>query len=188
MPSYPPFPVLVEKPNKNRMLEVRRAPVSMMSMIFVFLASVIGAYLLTVFLQEGPLRFISTSFLSPRIFALVPLVLLLEILRRLHNDLYIFSQHRLTHLRGRFSLSYNVPVIKYIDIRAINVVQDFWGRIFNYGDISVGTAAHEGNEILISGVKAPEELAMLLDQLRTNSLRVESAEMKTQHSTSATSD
>lgn len=160
------------------MLEVRRTPVSMLSMIFVFLASVVVVYLVTIFLQEGPLRFLPLSIISPRVLALIPFVLLLEILRRLHNDLYIFSQHRLTHLRGRFSLSYNVPVVKYIDIRAINVVQDFWGRIFNYGDISVGTAAHEGNEILISGVKAPEELAMLLDQLRTNSLRVESAELK----------
>lgn len=150
-----------------------------MSLIAVFLGSIVVVYFMTALFHTGPLSTLPfAGFFSPRIFTVIPLVLLLEIVRRVHNDLYVFSQHRLTHLHGRFSLSYNVPVIKYEDIRAINVVQDFWGRIFDYGDIAVGTAAHEGNEILISGVRSPEQLAMLLDQLRTNSLKVESHELR----------
>lgn len=155
-----------------------------MSMIVVFLFSVLCVYFVANFVQDSFLARMSLlSQNAPRILAIVPLVILLEILRRLHNDLYIFSLHRLTHLRGRFSLSYNVPVVKYADIRAINVIQDFWGRIFNYGDISVGTAAHEGNEIFMSGVKEPEKLAMLLDNLRSYSLRVETAEVAADIST-----
>lgn len=120
--------------------------------------------------------------LSPRLIAIIPLLILLELLRRLHNDLYIFGMHRLTHLRGRLSFSYNVPVIKYADIRAINVMQDFWGRVFNYGDIAIGTAAHDGNELVISGVNAPVELATLLDQLRSQSMSVEAQEFNRQQS------
>ncbi len=178
MASYPDFETLIKNPEKSRILRVRRAPVSMFSMIVVFLLSVVGVYLFTEFIQNSLFSsFTTITSKLPRIVSIIPLLLLLEILRRLHNDLYIFSVHRLTHLRGRFSLSYNVPVVRYADIRAINVIQDFWGRIFNYGDIAVGTAAHEGNELVIAGVKDPEELALLLDQFRSHSLRVDSLEV-----------
>ncbi len=181
MATYPDFEILINNPEKNRLMQVRRAPVSMLSMIVVFILSVVGVYLFTTFVQSS----LVTSFTSftkniPRILSLFPVALLLEIMRRLHNDLYIFSLHRLTHLHGRFSLSYSVPVIKYADIRAINVIQDFWGRIFNYGDIAVGTAAHDGNELVILGVKNPEGLALILDKLRSHSMRVESRELTTE--------
>ena len=176
---YPEFETLIQNPNTNRLLEVRRSPISMLSLIAFFIISVVGVYFAIHYIHESFIfALLPDSVVSPRLLTAIPLLLLLEILRRLHNDLYILSQHRITHLHGRFSLSYNVPVIKYVDIRAINVIQDFWGRIFDYGDVAVGTAAHEGNEILIHGVKSPDKLALLLDQLRSHSIAIENADAK----------
>ena len=174
MRFYPDFDSLSEVPTKSRLLEVRRSFRSILSLILVCAASVVIVYLIIYyahvsgFYKNLPLL----RHFSPRYLGVIPLLFLLEIVRRRHDDLYIFGLHRLTHLKGRFSLSYNIPVIKYSDIRAINVSQDFMGRIFDYGSVSIGTAAHEGNELLVAGVRAPEELAKLIDDLRSNSLRL----------------
>ena len=169
MASYPTFEELISRENQSRLLEVRRTPRSMVSLIVLLIASVLIIFGATEYLAHQPQLAWIFSFINPRYLSLAPLILLLEILRRYHNDLYIFSAQRLTHLRGRYSLGYNIPVVKYTDIRAINVMQDFWGRVLNYGDIAIGTSAHLGNEIIISGVSDPEKLAYLIDSLRTYS-------------------
>jgi hypothetical protein len=173
--TYPDPTILLQQQNANRLLEVRRSPRSLLSLIILFFILVAFAFVSSELFIRVKIIADIFSFLDPRYFALLPGFLFLEILRKYHNDLYIFGAHRLTHLRGRFSLSYHVPVVKYGDIRAINVMQDFWGRIFNYGDVIIGTAAHQGNELVISGVKDPEKLAYLIDSLRDFSIRENSS-------------
>lgn len=178
MNCYPDFETVIESPNKSRLLELRRAVRSNLLLVVLFVFSVIGVYIITYISETSPLvKFIPTFISpSPRWLSIVPAGILLEIIRRQYDDLYIFGLHRITHLRGRLSLSYNIPVVKYADIRAINVSQSFWGRVLDYGEVSIGTAAHEGNELLITGIRAPEELALLLDKLRSNSIDLQSAE------------
>ena len=168
--TYPDSTTLLQNSNQTRLLEVRRTPSSLLSLISLFLLTAVVTFFCQAFFAQSKFFAELFGFVNPRYFAAIPVVIFIEILRRYHNDLYIFSAHRLTHLRGRFSLAYHVPVIKYSDIRAINVVQDFWGRILNYGDVVIGTAAHQGNELVMSGVKDPEELAYLIDSLRSFSV------------------
>ncbi len=96
----------------------------------------------------------------------LPVSLGLETIRRYYNDLWIFDSHRVTHNAGRLSLKYHVPVIKYIHIRAITVSQSILGRILNYGDIYLGTAGEDGNELVVKGVCSPRKLAHHIDMLR----------------------
>ncbi|MCB0352557.1 MAG: PH domain-containing protein [Bdellovibrionales bacterium] len=96
----------------------------------------------------------------------VPLLFLAETLRVHHDDLYIFEKTKVTHQGGRLSLTYSVPVIYYRDIRSITVRQSLWGRIFDYGIIELSTAAQGETEMFIEGVGTPDELAVLVDELR----------------------
>ncbi len=170
MSYYPPFEVIIGQ-NSQRLLEVRRSLRSIIPNIFYFLVSVYIVYLLNYYFYDwsppesiGILRHLSVRWL-----AIVPVLFLAEIVRRYHNDLYIFELHRLTHLEGRLSLSYKVPVITYVDVRAITVFQDIFGRIFDYGEVSIGTAAKDGDELVISGVRDPVGLARIVDEFRNYS-------------------
>ena len=171
MSYYPTFEEIIAQPDTAKLLEVRRSLRSIIPNIFYFLITTIIVYILNYYFYDAsfPDDIPVLRHLSVRWLAIVPLLFLAEIFRRYHNDLYIFELHRLTHLEGRLSLSYKVPVITYVDVRAITVIQDIFGRIFDYGVVSIGTAAKDGDELIISGVRDPVSLAKLVDDLRNNS-------------------
>jgi len=174
MAYYPPFEELIAQPDTTNLLEVRRSLRSIIPNIFYFFLTVVVVYILNYYFYDvgfpediPVLRHFSVRWLS-----IVPILFLLEIVRRYHDDLYIFEMHRLTHLEGRLSLSYSVPVITYVDIRSITVFQDIFGRIFDYGVVSIGTAGKDGDELIISGVRDPVGLSRLLDQFRNHSKQI----------------
>lgn len=170
--TYPTLEELIQAPNKSHLFEIRPAYRSMLKLIFGFFWSIIIAYSIVILKNsyaDSPIG-ATLDLIPTRILTLAPIGFLIEIVRRRHNDLYVLAMHRITHYRGRLSFNYHVPVIKYGDIRAINVEQNFIGRILNYGDVELGTAAHDGNELTISGAIDPSRLALLMDQLRTNSM------------------
>jgi membrane protein YdbS with pleckstrin-like domain len=174
MSYYPSFEEILQRPDVTRLLEVKRSLRSIIPNIFYFCVTVVVVYFLNYFFYDVRpsenipiLRHISVRWL-----AIVPVLFLAEIVRRYHDDLYIFDLHRLTHLEGRLSLSYKVPVITYIDVRAISVTQDIFGRIFDYGTVSIGTAAKDGDELVMSGVRDPESLGKLVDEFRNYSKQI----------------
>ena len=179
MAHYRNIDTITKEPQGAFLFVVRPSFRAQIPLILVFVvALIICINLASVVINNGTR--LSWLPLSPallaRIIGLVPLGFLLEILRRRYNNLYQFGIHRVTHKKGRVSLQYEVPVIKYGDIRAINVRQRFWGRVLDYGSVSIGTAAQQDDEMLIEGVRAPEELARLIDFLRTKSDESESTE------------
>jgi membrane protein YdbS with pleckstrin-like domain len=105
--------------------------------------------------------------LSFRWTAIVPIIMLLEIVRRYNDHLYVFERDKIMHHAGLLSLTYNVPAIRYSDIRAIHVKQGIIGRILNFGDIEICTAAQDRTEILITGIHAPLSLANFIEEMRS---------------------
>lgn len=99
---------------------------------------------------------------------LVPILISLEFMRRYHNDLYVFEKDQVKQISGRLSLQYKIPIVKYLDIRAITVEQGLFGRLLNYGTVALGTASSEGNELEIAGIANPLHVATKIDDLRTN--------------------
>jgi hypothetical protein len=157
MSRYPTFEELKLKPNQNELLVVRRSLMSLLPLIWLFIFTVLVAVTF-LYLSKTSLFYSKfLYFIKPSVVAVIPLLALVEIIRRLYNDVYLIGVNRLVHKKGRLSFAYNVPVVRFEDIRAVNVVQDFWGRILGYGDILVGTSAQLGNEIIISGVKHPDQ-------------------------------
>ncbi len=106
--------------------------------------------------------------------AVLPVVLVLELVRRYINDRYIITRDQVVHQQGRVSLRYSVPSIRCIDLRALSVDQTLWGRILNFGNLGLATAAQSGIEVFMSGIVAPAELAQLIDDLRVESQRANS--------------
>lgn len=189
MSFYPPFREIIETADREQLLSVKRSLRSIIPNIFYFLCAtaVVGVleyYLYDVAMPDLPI----IRHLSIRWLAIIPIVFLLEIVRRYHDDLYIFGEHRLTHLEGRLSLSYSVPMINYSDVRAITVQQDIFGRILDYGTLQIGTAAVEGNEVTIAGVRSPVELAAIIDEFRTYSKSRRSDEQKDESNESVIND
>ena len=51
-------------------------------------------------------------------------------------------------------------------MRAVNLKQGVWQRIFGIGDIEIGTAASAGTEIRIAGIANPSEIVKKINSLR----------------------
>jgi len=171
MAPYSKFEQQIIQRDGKILFEMRRSPRSILSYIFTFLVLTAVVSLIIYFFPDNQVMkdVPIIKHISPRWLALLPLLVLFEMFRKYHDDLYVFTQHRLTHRSGRLSLSYSVPAIKYIDIRAIDVLQDIPGRIFNYGTIEIGTAAQEDSELCMEGVLAPKKIADFVDNLRSHS-------------------
>jgi hypothetical protein len=165
---YPTLEELLIAEDKTKLLEVRRA---FRSNIVPF--SILGLTLLGVialFVNYPDARFPDSipavGGASLRWLAVLPAVVLLEIIRRYHDDLYIFGIEKVTHYEGRLSLNSSVPSLKYSDIKAIQVEQTIPGRLLNFGNVLLDSAAQDGAELVISGVLSPLELAKLVERLR----------------------
>jgi hypothetical protein len=149
----------------DRLFELKRSLRSIFPRLLLFLLASIIVVLANVKSSFDPNIGERFSFFF-RILGVIPLVICLDILRLHYNDLYIFSRYKLTRISGRISFSYNVPTINYSDIRAIVVEQGFFGRLLDYGNILLGTAAQDKHELILEGVVSPYELSKLIEEFR----------------------
>jgi len=171
------YPTLEEalqrKEQKERILfQFRRSWYSILGYFITALLALLFTVLLIYLF--GHLRIPTTvpvlRSLSVYFLLIVPIGIVLEGLRQYHDDLYIFEGERVIHKGGRLSINYAVPTIKYADLRSIGVHQSIFGRIFDYGDVILETAALDDSELSLGGVRHPFELAEFVDSLRTFSL------------------
>jgi len=198
---YPNIEVLLADLPKERLLEVRRSLRSTLPALALFVASVVlvlginlavweavdspnftGTPSITASAQlsndESYSALFGTLLLktgipasSLRWLALIPAIILLEIFRRHNDDLYVFGEMSVIHYEGRLSLNSSVPSIKYEDIKAITVDQNLVARLFDFGNILLDTPSQDGVELTITGVRAPLELTLLIEEFRDYAIR-----------------
>ena len=80
-----------------------------------------------------------------------------------------FTSYEITNLRiivrtGFIEKIQNEIWIK--DMRGVNLVQSFWERLFRIGNIQIGTAANESNEIYMIGIPRPQQVVDMINNLR----------------------
>ena len=170
MSFYPSYQELCQRNNQEKVLEVKTSFRAILPIIFMFFGSFIGVYFLC-YLDEMSQFRQSLPFLkhlSPRWLGIIPAIFLIETFRRRYDDLYLFSNNTVQHYNGRLSLKYTVPSVKYSDIKNLIVDQTIWGRILDYGDVELGTAAQADVEMILTGVRSPVELANLIEEMRAN--------------------
>lgn len=162
----------IQESDKDSLLEIKRPFRANMALLIYFLLSVVGYVVINAAVASlHPDDFPVLKLLSPRWLILVPCILLLEMVRRHLDHLYVFSHNKLTKIEGRLSFNYNVPSIKYADIKGIVVHQTFWGRVFDYGKVALGTAAQDESELVMDGVGNPYAVAELIEQLRAYNIK-----------------
>ena len=161
---YMHYPLATEllKTDQDTLLTLTRSARSLLKMIFFVVVSFIVVAVL--------MQIMSRYDLPVRWLGLLPAGILAETVRRYYDNVWVIGRDRVTHYRGRLSLSYAVPTVRYTDMRAINVDQDIWGRILDYGNVELGTAGTDGFELVLIGVRSPTRLAEMLDELRTASI------------------
>lgn len=108
-----------------------------------------------------------------RLVGLFPLGFFLSVLHYRFNNVYVLDHTNISRQEGRLSFSFRNPSIRYVDIKGVTVYQTFWGRILDFGSLELGTAASDGNELTIQQVKAPYELAELIEALRRRNLAID---------------
>jgi Bacterial PH domain len=179
MAKYPTLQDILDKFGDNltkdtEILRTRRSLRSLLKLTTFFLAVLIATiYLIYMYPNFNLIGAITTkSYVSIRWLGIFPAILFLELLRRRHNDLYVFTLHTLSRHAGRLSLNFYLSNIRYIDIRAVIVHQNIWARIFGYGSVELDTAAQEKTELYLEGVKDPESLGNLIEELRKYSLNL----------------
>lgn len=99
-----------------------------------------------------------------RLLALAPALMVLNQLRIYFNNVYVFTNKDITQHKGLLSTSYASYSIEYQHIRNAMVTQSLRGRLLNYGNIMLDTAATDAIEIFIQGVYAPR---LLLQRIET---------------------
>lgn len=100
-----------------------------------------------------------------RLLGLIPALLVLNQLRIYFNNVYIFTNRAITQHKGLLSTSYGTYSIEYKHIRNAMVTQNLRGRILNYGDIMLDTAATDSVEIFIQGIYAPRQLLKCVENI-----------------------
>lgn len=170
MAGYPELSALLADRSRRSTFCVHRSLLSILSLFAWCGFWVFVIYSLDWYLSDfTPPDWLIVRHLSLRWLALIPSLLLLEILRRRFDNLWVFERKQVKHLGGRLSLHYFQPTIRYSDVRAITVHQGLLDRLLNVGDVQVETAGTDQVEMVLSGVRAPHELAFLIDRLRRSS-------------------
>lgn len=90
----------------------------------------------------------------------IGLILLIYVYLDHRGKKYTVTDRRVTAKKG--ILTKTVDEVNIAHIRSMNVKQDLWGRMMNYGDVFIGTAGTEGVEVTIRGVKNPVALKDLI--------------------------
>lgn len=165
---YPDLETLLQGKDRAKLLVIKRSWLSILSSVFLFLKALLIVYVINLIFYDVQFsKYIPfLKYFSIRWLAIVPAIFLIEVIRRYHNDIYILGLQRITRISGRLGLSYKVPTVNYAHIRSVRVDQDIYGRIFNYGNIAVSTAAQEDVELWLEGIRDPEGLAGLIEDIR----------------------
>lgn len=91
-------------------------------------------------------------------FLIVPIIILIITILEIKKDTWELGQDKLIHRYGLFSKNEHIILVK--DITEANVSQTLWGRMFKFGDVSIGIIGKRNMHIQC--VKNPEEAAETL--------------------------
>lgn len=158
--------------HEHFLLRVYPCIYSRFSLCLITIATSLGAILFVLRTCSGN----SSLECSPSLIrwaVLIPLGFFLAILHYRFNNAYELDNTNICRQEGRLSFRFRCPSVRYDDIRGITVHQSFWGRILDYGSIELGTSATGKMELMIEDVRAPNELADLIEILRRKNLVLE---------------
>jgi hypothetical protein len=109
---------------------------------------------------------------------LLPIIYFGFIVHQLKNSIYSISAEQVRATHGRLSFSKQDTEIDVIDVRGVEIRRPLLGRLFNYGSVEIGTAAHQGEEILMRGVADPSCVRDIILHYKERAVQKEGSETK----------
>lgn len=114
--------------------------------------------------------------LSLPLFWLIPLGGFFDLVYRIYNVRFELTSRFIEARTGILSLNQNITRIRYEDVRGAEIDQTILGRMLDYGDVQVGTAASAEMEVIISAISAPRELQEMILRERDRRVELEKAQ------------
>ena len=98
-------------------------------------------------------------------FLIVPLIILIYNIIALKNEVIEFYDDKIIYKKG--VLNKSETTVTFMGVYAVNINQSLYGRIFNYGDITVDAVGKW--DINSNGIKNPKGLKAYLEQYSVKS-------------------
>lgn len=106
------------------------------------------------------------------LFWLMPCYILIIGILRIYDVRYIIDSRGLEAKVGILRLNQTITRVLYSDIRSAETDQSLIERLFNVGDVEIGTAATAQIEVIFRGVAAPREVQNIIQRERDKMLEI----------------
>lgn len=97
---------------------------------------------------------------------LIGVIMLLYVYINIKTTCFVITNKRVIMKTGLLSISQSE--VRVDDIRGVNLQRGLWQRIIGTGNITIGTAATGGAEIMMIGVGEPNRVVDAINQQRKN--------------------
>lgn len=146
---------------------IYRSPLAYGPSILIFLL-VLGAGIYTMVAYPRTIQHINIfgfEMLLP-LSGLPALVMAFIVLHQIFDGKYIISEKFVRGLEGLMSLRKDDVIVELAHIRGIEIHRGLYGRLVNTGELAIGTAAQEDEELTMHGVYNPSRLRDIILQKR----------------------
>jgi uncharacterized membrane protein YdbT with pleckstrin-like domain len=106
------------------------------------------------------------------LFSLIPFFALIFSSWRVFDAEYNIDHRGIQSTNGLLSTRKSIKRVRYEDIRLVQVNQTILGRIFDFGNVEIGTAAVEGIEIVLEDIVHPAGVQNLIQTERDKRKKV----------------
>ena len=152
-------------PDDNRLIVLYRNFLDVGPAVVMLIVLMVAAVVFTIKVPQS-VQYVEILGISLPVpfFALLPLATYAYILHRMYNNRYTISTDYVESRTGILSFKSADTRINFDDVRGIEVDRTIYQRIFNLGDILVGSAMGNEVEVRIEGVSQPDRLHQLIEQ------------------------
>ncbi len=148
-------------------LTIYRSPLAYGPTIILFFA-LFFAGIYVMFQHPETIQSIDTGWFSFSLplSGLPAIVIGFVLLHKLFDGKYVISKQFIRGTEGLMSLRKDDVIVELAHIRGIEIHRSLYGRIANTGDLAIGTAAQEDEEITMHGVYNPSRLRDIILEKR----------------------
>ncbi|RME60629.1 MAG: PH domain-containing protein, partial [Candidatus Dadabacteria bacterium] len=91
------------------------------------------------------------------------LAALTVLLHRKFDRQYVIGPDYVKEVHGLYSLKMRETILEFAKVHGVEIEKNLFQRLFNLGDIGVGSAMTGSTEIIMVGVRDPEKYAKIIE-------------------------
>lgn len=149
----------------------KRSWINELPLLLIFILSLISSFFGTIYYPKT-VKVISINIwlfgeitLSIALLVLVSLVPLSILIHKLLDSRYIITNENIISINGLMSLKVNTSRMHLSHVRGLEVERSLLQRFLNTGDLLIGSASHDAQEVIMTGVYNPTYYQGIIEQL-----------------------